>query len=200
MKLLKISAINDVFVDAYLVDDANHLLFLSIWGRDTALQEFIARLSLPVNENGIRDFNVIGDAHERYVQIPNVDTLDKTTTKTSANTIFGQLTQLWVYSKQAVHPDMVNRRAMMLFRESDNPDPWPVVKTVCHLPLLDHWRESFLDCCRKRQWLRKLEQGFGMSGFLIELGDDSVESAITKMIHNRELMLEPMKEPNSIIG
>ncbi|HEB56630.1 MAG TPA: hypothetical protein ENI98_10065 [Gammaproteobacteria bacterium] len=200
MELLKISAINDIFVDAYLVDEANYLLFLSLWGRDTALQEFIARLSLPASENGIRDFHVVGHGHDRYVQIPNVDMLDKTTAKTSGNTIFGQLTQLWIYDKQAVKPDMSNRRAMMLFRESDNPDPWPTVKTVCHLPLLDHWREAFLNCCHKREWLRKLDKGFGMSGLLIELGDDDVESAITEMIRNRELMLEPEKEPESIIG
>jgi len=199
MTLLKISAINDCFVDAYLVDDANHLLFLSIWGRDTALQEFIARLSLPVNENGIRDFTVIGDGHERYVQTPNVDTLDKTTAKTSANTIFGQLAQLWIYSKQAVQPDMANRRAMMLFRESDNPDPWPMIKTVCHLPLLDHWRDAFLGCCHKQEWLQKLNKGFGMKGLLIDLGDEGVELTVTQMIQNHELVLGTNQALGSMI-
>lgn len=183
------SAIGDLYIDAVLTDETSHLVFMSIWGRDTALQEFIARLQLPLSDNGIRDFRVIGETTTKYVQVPNVDLLEKMTTKTSKNTVFGQLTQLWIYNKLVAVPDMVNRRAFMLCKSGHVPDPWPLIKTVCSLPLLDHWRGAFLDHCRKREWLRNID-GIGVHGVAIELGDD-VGPAISEMIRSRELTLHP---------
>lgn len=190
MELMKISVIGDLYVDAVLVDESSHLLFLSVWGRDTALQEFLARLQLPASDNGIRDFHVTGRDYDRYVQIPNVDALDKTTAKTSKATVFGQLTQLWVYHESVASPDKVNRRAVMLYQPGETIDAWPLVQSVCHLPLLDHWRDAILHCCNSRGWMRVLDSGFGVKGLLIELGDD-IKPVITEMIHNNELTLLP---------
>ncbi len=61
--LLTLSAIHDVYADAYLADDSGRLLFLSVWGRDTALQELLARLQLPRSDNGIREFTL---SHEGF--------------------------------------------------------------------------------------------------------------------------------------
>ena len=40
--LMEIDEAPDLFADALLVDPADNLLFLSLWGRDTSLQEFLA--------------------------------------------------------------------------------------------------------------------------------------------------------------
>lgn len=191
METMSISAIRDLFVDALLTDDSGHLIFMSVWGRDTALQEFIARLQLPLSENGIRDFRVIGEqsTKTKYVQIPNVDSLEKMSAKTSRNTVFGQLTQLWIYDKLVAQPDRANHRAIMLYQPGDIPNPWPLVRSVCHLPLLDHWRDAFLDRCRRQSWLRDLE-GIGIQGVIVEM-DDAVEDVITEMIRKRVLTLYP---------
>ena len=188
MELMSMSVIRDLYIDAVLTDESGHLIFMSVWGRDTALQEFIARLQLPLTENGIRDFRAIGE-QSVYVQIPNVDSLEKTSAKTSRNTVFGQLTQLWIYDKLVAQPDRLNRRAIMLYQPGDIPNPWPLVRSVCHLPLLDHWRDAFLDRCRRQSWLRDLE-GIGIQGVIVEM-DDAVENVITEMIQNRVLTLQP---------
>ena len=189
MELMSMSVIRDLYIDAVLTDESGHLIFMSVWGRDTALQEFIARLQLPLADNGIRDFRAIGEKSVKYVQIPNVDSLDKTSAKTSKSTVFGQLTQLWIYDKLVARPDMVNRRAIMPYQPGDTPDLWPLVRGVCHLPLLDHWRDAFLDRCRRQSWLRDLE-GIGIQGVVVEMGDD-VDGVITEMIHNHVLTLHP---------
>ncbi len=190
MDLMKISVIDDLYVDAVLTDESSHLLFLSLWGRDTALQEFMARVQLPVSDNGIRDFHVTGTGFDQYVQIQSVDALEKTSAKTSRDTVFGQLTQLWIYHQRVSSPDRVNRRAVMLYRPDEQIDPWPIVKSVCHLPLLDHWRDTIINCCYSRDWLRCLDNGLGVKGALIDLSSDDVEIVITEMIHNYELTLE----------
>jgi len=54
--LMQVDEAPELFADAILVDAADNLLFLSLWGRDTALQEFLARLSLPSHEGGLDSF------------------------------------------------------------------------------------------------------------------------------------------------
>lgn len=188
--ILGISAINAVFVDAYLVDDSNHLLFLSAWGRDTAIQEFLARLSLPASENGIKDFTLAGDGIRQFVQVPSLDAFEKVTAKTShdTETEFGQLTQLWLYDRLSTCPDRANRRALMIYHQSIQPDPWVLVKTICPVPLLDHWRDSILHCFTQQQWIRSLGRSHGVGGIAIDLGED-IETVITQMVRNCELVL-----------
>ncbi len=185
--MMTLSAITDVYSDAYLADDSGSLLFLSVWGRDTALQELLARLQLPRSENGIREFTLASGEFKKLVRVPNVDELDKATLGVGF-TIFGPLTQLWIYDKLALDPDPVNHRALMLHGVEKPMDPWPLVKTVCPLPLLDEWRECFLSRCRQRQWIRPLENGVGIAGTLIEL-DEDLEPMITEMIQRGELSL-----------
>ncbi len=118
-----------------------------------------------------------------------MDELDKITTKTPSDTLFGKLTQLWIYDKLAIRPDPVNHRALMLYDpEVGLPDPWPLLKTVCPLPLLDYWKEAFLAHCRQQQWIRPLDNGVGVAGLSIEL-DDTLEPMMTEMIHRQVLTL-----------
>jgi hypothetical protein len=187
--LFTLSAMHDVYADAYLADDSGRLLFLSVWGRDTALQELLARLQLPRSENGLREFNLLNGESKRLVSVPNVDELDKITSKTPSHTIFGVLTQLWIYDQLAIRPDRVNHRALMLYDTEDGmPDLWPLMKTVCPLPLLDSWKETFLTRCRQQHWIKPLENGAGVAGISIEL-DDGLEPMMTEMIHRGELTL-----------
>ncbi|MEW7972791.1 MAG: hypothetical protein AB2821_04820 [Candidatus Thiodiazotropha endolucinida] len=185
--MMTLSAIADVYADAYLADDAGSLLFLSVWGRDTALQELLARLQLPRSENGIRDFTLTNGDFKKLVSVTNVDDMDKATLGVGL-TIFGPLTQLWIYDKLALEPDLVNRRALMLHGIESPVDPWPLIKTVCPLPLLDEWKPCFLSRCRQRQWIRPLENGVGVAGTLIEL-DNDLEPMITEMIQRGEFTL-----------
>ena len=189
ISLFTLSAIPDVYADAWLTDDAGSLLFLSVWGRDTALQELLARLQLPRSDNGIREFTLHHGEIKRLVRVPNVDGLDKITAKTPSHTVFGVLTHLWIYDQLAVRPDQVNHRALMLYDiEEGEPDPWPLFKTVCPLPMLDGWKDIILSRCQQRQWIRPVAQGAGIAGIAIEL-DAQLEPMMTEMIRRGELTL-----------
>jgi hypothetical protein len=129
--MMTLSAIADVYADAYLADDSGSLLFLSVWGRDTALQELLARLQLPRSENGIREFTLASGEFKKLVRVPNVDELDKATLSVGL-TIFGPLTQLWIIDKLALDPDLVNHRALMLHGVDSvsGSDHWRVVSAL----------------------------------------------------------------------
>ncbi|MFU7548386.1 hypothetical protein ACM9NK_30665, partial [Pseudomonas paraeruginosa] len=53
--LYRIDECPDVMADACVGDDQGNLIFLSIWARDTAVQQFLARLTLgPVSYTHLR--------------------------------------------------------------------------------------------------------------------------------------------------
>ncbi|NOX75444.1 MAG: hypothetical protein GXP17_02260 [Gammaproteobacteria bacterium] len=54
--LMPLNVIPDLHIDASLVDAYGKLLFLSLWGRDTAVQEFLVGISLANEEGGINSF------------------------------------------------------------------------------------------------------------------------------------------------
>ena len=47
-----------LWIDAFVKDDDDHLVFLSAWGSETAIQHMRARFSLPVSESGLRGFRI----------------------------------------------------------------------------------------------------------------------------------------------
>ena len=55
--LYRIDECPDVMADACVGDDQGNLIFLSIWARDTAVQQFLARLTLGRDEQGLEQFH-----------------------------------------------------------------------------------------------------------------------------------------------
>ena len=68
----------DVFADAALVDDAERLLFLSLWGRDTSIQHCLAMLSLPTAEGGSDELTLTDGTPDR-LRVTDVDQLTRHT-------------------------------------------------------------------------------------------------------------------------
>jgi hypothetical protein len=57
--LYRIDECPDLMADGCVGDENGNLVFLSIWARDTAVQEFLARLTLGRDEQGLDQFHVI---------------------------------------------------------------------------------------------------------------------------------------------
>lgn len=72
----------DLYLDACVCDEQRGLVFMSAWGRDTAVQEFLARLTLGAAEGGIEHFHVVHEHRSIPVFVGNVDMLEKRTTRT----------------------------------------------------------------------------------------------------------------------
>ena len=184
-----------LWLDALLADADGELLFLSAWGRDTVVQETLARLSLSEGEGGLTRLRVQGRG--RPIEIGNPDRLEKHTGRVQTR-LFGELTHLWVYQRLAVRPDRANRKALLLHRPLDAADTegrealrerlWALVRETCHLPLLAHWRERVLDAFEGQDWVRPLE-GLGMDAILVDLGEPRIEDVIEHLAARGELAL-----------
>ncbi|HHW4675364.1 MAG TPA: hypothetical protein ACQGQW_09310, partial [Xylella fastidiosa subsp. pauca] len=113
--LYRIDECSDVMADACVGDDQGNLIFLSIWTRDTAVQQFLARLTLGRDEQGLDQFHVITDQGGSVpVFVSNVDRLEKRMTRAYRRTLFGSLSNVWLFDRRCVKPDKANASALAL--------------------------------------------------------------------------------------
>lgn len=188
--MLVIDELHDVFCDA-LVQEDGWLVFASCWGRDTAIQELLARLTLPNSEGGLSQLTFVGDAADRTVNIGNPDRLDKMTGRMPKANLFGDIVHLWLFDKTAVTPNLVNRRAYLLLMpdQDEYEATWSLIKSICPLPLLDFWREAVITVCRRHRWMRKLD-GYQLNAVSVELPDEELATQIGDLIRQGLLELD----------
>ncbi|MEW8418893.1 MAG: hypothetical protein AB2669_19165 [Candidatus Thiodiazotropha endolucinida] len=206
--LMQIDAIPDLYADAALVDAYDKLLFLSLWGRDTAIQEFLAGISLANEEGGINSFFLSpiksgakrdsGEPLRKLVQIGESKRLTHHSGRMPASNVFGgDMAHLWVFDRLVTDPDLANRRTIAISRAVDTESVssvsqsriWQLTKAICHLPLLDHWAETIVKRFYEREWIKDFN-GIGVNGALIDLSlSEEVEDEISSLIRDGVLCL-----------
>lgn len=200
--LFEVDDMQGVYADGFVTDEAAHLLFGSFWGRDTAIQGLLARLSLPTSEGGLYRLKLVDcdSQSSRELVIGDADRLAKLTGRMPKANLFGDVVQLWLYDNQVLSPDLGARRALRLLpAEVDDFNAaldgtlagvsvWDLVKAVCHLPLLDAWRQDVLDLARAQGWL-KFYTGVGVNALAVDLDSDQLEAQIEERLLSGRLPL-----------
>jgi hypothetical protein len=75
--LYRIDECPDLMADGVVGDENGNLVFISLWARDTAVQEFLARLTLGRDEQGLDQFHVITEQGASIpVFVGNVENLE----------------------------------------------------------------------------------------------------------------------------
>jgi hypothetical protein len=154
--MYEIAHCSDVFVDACVRNEAGQLMFLSAYGRDTAIKELMARMELGARDNhglaeltlkGTCDF--AGESHTVVVGDPK--RLEKHTGRLPKRKLFGNLTHLWIYDPVICAPDKGALTAWLIDRPDDVKPSSDIREriwvAICHLasiPLLPHWRDTIL--------------------------------------------------------
>jgi len=202
--MLRLHSVYGIHCDA-LVDDNESLVFTSLWGRDTAIQELLARLSLPLHEGGLSQLDFQGENSEgrfqKVVHIGNLNQLDKLTGRMPKANIFGDIVQLWLFDKRVSTPDYVNKQAYLLWPHTRGSQAlvgdmtektWQLVKSVCHLPLLDIWQDQIMKLLRKQGWVT-ISKGCAIDSIGIKLPEIEFDQEITEMIQSGQLTLRSIK-------
>jgi len=191
--MLDLPEIPGVFCDAHLVDEAGPR-FLSLWGRDTAMQEFLARLSLPERDGGLRAFR-IGDGHEegaKHVPFLDPDRLLRESARRS-DTVFGEMIHVWLMDRILREPDHANGRALLLRRDAladDRDAVWDLLRETLWIPVLDHWRDTVLDRLAAIGCIKGIS-GYRVHGTLLDLARrEEIESCLSSLVRDGHLPLE----------
>lgn len=202
--LMTMQEVHGIFSDGVVVDNNQRPVFLSIWGRDTAVQELLARLSVVERDGGLESATLTGsesqacEARTIHIHFGNVDRFDKLTGRMPKTNLFGSVSQVWLYDHMTVEPDRANRKAILLSRLL-NPDKesgseetarlWQLICQTCHLPLLNHWRDTVMEAFSQNGFIQPLF-GIGLNGTLIDLGSDDVDQVIGDLIQSEKLSLD----------
>lgn len=186
----------DVMADACVSDDHGNLVFLSIWARDTAIQQFLARLTLGRDEQGLDQFHIITEQHGSVpVFIGNVDRLEKRMTRAFRRTLFGSLSNVWLFDRRCVKPDKANASALALLPRNSThrlDRLWTLVRDTCPLPLLDHWRETVLELLQTREMLARLPLALGpLEGHRLAIDVPALTQALGSLIRSDVLTAYP---------
>ena len=152
--LYKLKELSDLYADACVRDESGQLMFLSLYGRDTAIQQLLAAFTLKVTEGGLNAFHLEdADGQAQVVFVGSADRLEKFTGKLPHDNLFGNLAHVWLYDPALIRPDRSNRVAWVLVDgvsdESYRLDAiwdraWGLYKLLSPVPLLDAWKEAVL--------------------------------------------------------
>lgn len=203
--LYRIDECPDLMADACICDESGMLVFASLWGRDTAIQEFLARLTLDSDEKALDRFHLVGgDVSSIPVVIGNVDRLKKHTTRTLQKTLFGSMIHLWLFDVRCTKPDKANANALAILSKGASVRTqrlWILVQETCPLPLLDHWRDTVLDLLQSTSSLTLLPFALGdMVGYRLAIDVPALTEALGELICSGILDISPreVSQPESL--
>lgn len=190
--LYRIDECPDLMADGCVADEHGNLVFLSIWARDTAVQEFLARLTLGRAEQGLDQFHLVTEQGASVpVFVGNADQLEKRTTRAFRRTLFGSMVHVWLFDKRCVQPDKANASALALLPSgsSDHTERlWALVRETCPLPLLDHWRDAVLELLQSQDMLVRLPFALGrLEGHRLALNVPALTMALGELIRTGTL-------------
>lgn len=203
--LYRIKELSDLFADACVRNEAGQLLFLSVFGRDTGIQQLLASIALGAKEGGLMQFKLQAPSEpDELVLIGDAGRLEKLTGRLPRQNLFGNLTHAWIFDPATVIPDRANRIVWRIFgerREAGSPaqrerftaELWKTLTQLMPVPLLDHWREPVLrEASRHVTWLEQLASGpIGqVTGYKLELPQAFLET-ISALVRGGELKLSP---------
>jgi hypothetical protein len=157
--MYQIQQVSDVFVDACVRNEAGQLMFLSAFGRDTAVKELMARMELGTGDNhSLSEMTLKGTCdhagESHAVMVGDPKRLDKHTGRLPKRKLFGNMTHVWIYDPAIREPDKGSRTAWLVDRvnsdasESSSLDIrariWSTIVHLAPIPLLPHWRDTVL--------------------------------------------------------
>jgi hypothetical protein len=200
--LYRIDECPDLMADGCVADEQGNLVFLSIWARDTAIQEFLARLTLGRDEQGLEQFHLITEQRGSIpIFVSHVEQLEKHSTRVYRRTLFGSLVNLWLLDRRCVKPDKVNATALLLLPQGSvhhTERLWAWVQDTCPLPLLDHWRDSVLELLHTHAMLRRLPYAIGpLEGHRLVIDVPTLTTVLGDLIRNGTLLAA---QPSSASG
>jgi hypothetical protein len=138
-------------VDACAADHLGQLLFVSVFGRDTSVQQLMARLHQPTSQGGVETLTLI-EAHnpkpKLKVLVGDAKRLEKTAGRMPKTGLLGNLVHTWIFDPKLLETDHATRCAWIFEYRKDKDglreEAWQLIKDLSPVPLLEDWRDQVL--------------------------------------------------------
>lgn len=181
-----------VFCDGFVANDTG-LLFASFWGRNTSLQQFLARMALPIHEDGINEltFELSKDTSQTFF-LQSVKNMQKLSGRVPGTLYDKDLSHVFIYDKSTVKIDCAAYKATILYFDTaqiDNQTIWKLLKELSPIPLLDTWMTHIINLCHQDGYLNKVDGFGGVSALIVNLDETEFERSISKRIKDQTLLV-----------
>jgi hypothetical protein len=194
----------DLFVDAFLVDDGTWL-FTSLWGNETTIQQFFARIELRDDDMmGLPYFTIRNpeNGDETRVSTANHGEMAKKTAKTPASSIVGEMCHCFIFNKLLIEANRAAGQAFVFSLEDEHlnhPDRlnhrvWSAIKELSQIPLLDHWRDDLIGVFYDLNWIREIN-GLNTLAIKIYIDNEEFKKIVSDRVKQRTLRLAPVEMP-----
>lgn len=204
--LFNLVELSDLFVDACVRNQAGQLLFMSCYGRDTALQQLLAAFQLKANAGGLDHFRLEDSmSNLETVFVGDPGRLEKFNGRLPRENLFGNLVHTWIYDPAVIRPDFANRSSWVIeprpwsemSREEMRAKVWETYRVLSPVPLLDHWCDTLLKATADHYVTLMHQTAYKPVGrcwaFRVHL-DDSFLERVSMLVKSGELTLEPTEK------
>ena len=168
--MYQIEEFAELWVDACLRNSDGRLMFLSYFGRDGSVMQFMASLELGKTERGLNRFHLVDANGQRHpVDVEGTERLGKHAARLPKQNLFGPLSHNWIYDKTLQSPDRANRIAWVMHRPAGGQmraptevdalyrKAWQSMVDLSPVALLDHWQQPCMDWCREKRAVELLD-------------------------------------------
>lgn len=199
--LATIKELPSITVDACILDPAGQVTFLSCWGRDTAMSELIARLTLDSGEESLRSGITLVMSSGASCRVGfNTTLLEKQLSRNYRGTLFGCINHLWLYDRRTVSPDYANLTSKIMLEQHSNItelEQHPQFQrclsqliSISPVPILPSWAARVFAEIKDQDMVIQHTTLLGQV-LCIELSLDAfrLETAISSLIRSGELTL-----------
>ena len=107
-----------------------------------------------------------------FTRIGNIESLEQMTGRVHTD-ILGELVHCWLYQREIIKPDMANHRALLISMDDESSNLWSLVKTICPVPLLDHWQNQLIPELYNSGMIKNLN-GINQTGKQIVIDEDQM--------------------------
>lgn len=190
--MIPIEDVAELYCEALVVHNRN-VVFGSFYGRETAIQETLARLSLKSqDEAALTEFSLALSPDEDTCWAIDGARLEKTVLRLPEPNLFGNVLQLWLYAKRQ---SSVQNAYVLYLNDANEAESviWQALKRLSPVPLVDLWQDQVLALCREYQWIDELtvllrSPMYPLAGSAIWL-PTTFDDAISALIRTHQLPL-----------
>lgn len=155
MTILTLQDIPDLKCDSCVANEKSELIFISIWGRETAIQELLAKLT--IGETTKHGLSEIKFNNHNQVRLAEGQQYAKRTLKVN-KTLFGSLIHVFIFDKRIIEPNRDSKSMITLYRKdaiSVTPCYFDAIKHLTSVPLLEHWAEEVVLIAKQQEMINE---------------------------------------------
>ncbi|MCX8578690.1 hypothetical protein J3U21_04670 [Gilliamella sp. B2776] len=153
--ILILQDIPDLKCDCCIANNDSELIFLSVWGKDTAMQELFAKLTIgETTKHGLKDIKL---NHHRVFLAEGKHYAKRTLKVTK--TLFGSLIHAFIFDKRIIEPNRDSNSMISIYKKEDISTIYnryfDAIKTLSSVPFLEHWADEIVSIAKQQGMIKE---------------------------------------------